>query len=159
MLVAVVMDFKFYKLFSKKAAAAVVMAGMMFSFMACSGNVAPKPIKANEDVCASCKMTIVDLKFAPEFVTDKGKYYVFDDIGCMLKFVSDNGDLKISTMFVPNYLNETEFLEAQSAFYIKGGDVNSPMNGNIAAFKTAAEAQQYAGQLNASEVSWKDLGL
>jgi copper chaperone NosL len=50
-------------------------------------------------------------------------------------------------------------LEVQSAFYIKGGNVKSPMNGNIAALKTAAAAEQYARQLNANVISWKELGL
>ena len=159
MAVAVIKDFKFYKIFSKKAAAGIVMAGLTSSLLSCSVHAAPKPIKVNEDVCAACKMTIVDLKFATQLVTDKGKYYVFDDISCMIKFVNNNKDLNIGKMYVPNYLDETKFLEVQSAFYIQGGEVNSPMNGNIAAFETAAEAEQYAGQLNANPVSWKDLGL
>jgi copper chaperone NosL len=154
-----VMEYKWYKLFSKKAAATVLMAGTMTSLMSCSGNVAPTPIKANEDVCAGCKMTIVDLKFASEFVTDKGKCYVFDDIGCMANFIKENKDLSIRQMYVSNYLNPAEFLKVPEAFFIKGGDIKSPMDGNTAAFKTAAEAQQYAGQLNASVVTWKDLGL
>jgi copper chaperone NosL len=159
MAVVVVKDFKLYKLFSKKAAAAVVMAGMTVSLLSCSSDNAPKLVKANEDVCALCKMTIVDLKFAPQLVTDKGKYYVFDDISCMVKFVKENKDLVVSKMYVPNYLDETKFIEAQSAFYIQGGDVKSPMNGNIAAFQTAADANKYAGQLNARVIAWKNLGL
>jgi copper chaperone NosL len=158
MAVVVLKDFKFYKIFSKKAAAAVAIAGMMFSFSSCGDANSPRPIKANE-VCVLCKMTIVDLKFAPQLVTTKGKYYVFDDISCMTEFARDNKELIINKMFVPNYLNETNFLEAQSAFYIKGGDVKSPMNGNIAAFETAAEAEKYAEQLNATVISWKEIGL
>ena len=154
----VIKDFKFHKLFSKKAAVMVAAMGLLFTFTACS-NTAPKPIKANEDVCVACKMTIVDLKFAPQFVTDKGKYYVFDDISCLIQFVKDNKELNISKIFVPDYLNETKFLEAQRAFYIQGGEVKSPMNGNIAAFETSEEAELYAGQLNAEQVSWDDLGL
>ena len=162
MAVVVIKEFKFYKLFSKKvvvAAVIAVIAGMMFSFMSCNNTKTPKPLKVNEDVCALCKMTIVDLKFAPEFVTDKGKYYVFDDISCMVEFIKGNKNITVGKIFVPNLLNETEFLEAQRAFYITGGDIKSPMGGNIAAFKTAAEAEHYAGQLNASVISWKDLGL
>jgi copper chaperone NosL len=157
MAVVVVLDYKFYKLFSKKSAAAVVTAGMMFSLLSCGNANTPKPIKANEDVCAMCKMTIMDLKFATQLVTDKGKYYVFDDISCMVKFANNNKDLQVGKMFVPNYLDETKFLEAQSAFYIQGGDVKSPMGANTAAFATAAEANQYAEQLNASAVTWGDI--
>jgi copper chaperone NosL len=156
----VIKDFKFYKIFSKKkAAATILMAGMMVSFLSCSSNVAPRPIKVNADVCASCQMTIVDLKFATELVTDKGKQYVFDDIACMATFIKENKDMNVRQMYVANYLNDTEFLKVLSAFFIQGGNIQSPMGGNVAAFKTEAEAQQYAGQLNANVVSWKDLGL
>jgi len=155
----VIKDFKFYKLFAHKAAAIILLAGLTSSLWSCSLSVAPKSIKVNEDVCAACKMSIVDLKFATQLVTSKGKYYVFDDISCMLHFINNNKNLNISKMYVPNYLDETKFLEAQNAFYIEGGEVNSPMNGNIAAFETAPEAEQYAESLNASLVSWEDLGL
>jgi copper chaperone NosL len=159
MAIVVIIEYKFYKLFYKKrAATVVVMAGMM-SFLSCNNTNVPAQIKVNEDICAFCKMTIVDLKFAPQFVTAKGKHYVFDDMNCMIKYAKENVNLNISKMFVPNYLNGTEYLEAQTAFYIEGGDVKSPMNANIAAFKTAAEAEQYAGQLNARVIPWKDINF
>jgi copper chaperone NosL len=159
MAVVVIIDFKFYKLFCKKAVAPVVIAGMMLTFLSCGGAATPKAINVNKDVCVACKMTVVDLKFAPQLITDKGKYYVFDDINCMVKFAKSDEKLKTGKMFVPNYLNETEFLEVQSAFYIEGGDVKSPMNANIAAFKTAEEANQYAERLNANVILWEDIGF
>lgn len=159
MVFVVIKDFKFYKIFSKKAVAVTAMTGMIFCLSACGGSNAPQPVKANEDICALCKMTVMDLKFATELVTDKGKYHVFDDISCMIKFVKDDQELTISKMYVPNYLNETELLEYNKAFYVKGGNVKSPMNGNIAAYKTLEDAKASAEQLNAEVVSWQDLGL
>lgn len=101
MAVVVVKDFRFYKIFSKKTAAMVIMAGMAFSFSSCGDAGKPKPVKANEDVCALCKMTIVDLKFAPQLVTGKGKYYVFDDISCMIEFANDNKTQDIKKCLYP----------------------------------------------------------
>ena len=155
----VIKEYKFYKIFSKKTAVKVAMIGMLFSFLSCSNNLEPKPIKVNKDVCAVCKMTIVDLKFAPQLVTDKGKHYFFDDISCLMTFVEKDKKYKNSRIYVPNYLDETKFLEAQKAFYIKGGNLKSPMIGNIAAFETAAEAVKYAVQFNAKPITWDDLGL
>jgi len=155
----VIKDYRFYKIFSKKTAVMVVMTGIFFSFFSCSYKTDPKPILVNRDICDVCKMTIVDLKFAPQLSTDKGKHYVFDDISCMVKFVNKNNELVISKLYVPDYLNKLKFIEVQKAFYIRGGKVKSPMNGNIAAFKTAAEAELYAVQLNAELISWKDLGF
>ena len=156
--IVVVKEFKFYTIFCKKATTAVIITGLLFS-LSCTGTSAPKPITVNKDICVLCKMTLVDLKFATQLVTNKGKHYMFDDISCMVEFVNDNKEMKTGKLFVPNYLNEREFLEVKNAFYIEGGDVKSPMNGNIAAFATASAAEQYAEQLNARVIAWEDLGL
>ncbi|MCC6725443.1 MAG: hypothetical protein IT258_13125, partial [Saprospiraceae bacterium] len=37
-----------------------------------------EPISFGEDMCAHCKMTIVDEQFAAEAVSQKGKVYKFD---------------------------------------------------------------------------------
>lgn len=155
----VIKDFKFYKIFSKKASAVALVAGMLFCVSSCSSSDAPKPIKMGEDVCVLCKMTIVDLKFATELVTDKGRYYIFDDLSCMKKFVNEDTTVNVVRMYVPNYLNETELLDLKSAFFIRGGDIQSPMIGNTAAFKTIKEAEEYAQKLNAEVVPWENLGL
>lgn len=155
----VIKDFKFYKVFSKKVNNIILLVGLSFGLSSCGGSNAPKPIMVNEDVCELCKMTIVDQKFATELISEKGRYYVFDDISCMQKFVNEEKEIKASKMYVPNYLDEKEFLEFKNAFFIKGSNVRSPMMGNIAAFKTLKEAEEYAVKLNAEMVSWQNLGL
>lgn len=155
----VVKEYKFYKIFSKSVNSIILIIGLSCGLSACSAPDTPEPIKVNEEVCVHCKMTITDLKFATELVTDKGKYYVFDDILCMQEFVAENKSMKIAKLYVPNCLDKMELLELKKAFFIRGGDIKSPMNGNILAFKTAKEAKLYAEDLNAEVVSWKDLGF
>ena len=49
-----------------------------------------EPIKLNIDKCNNCGMTISDIKFAAELVTNKGRSYKFDDIACMMKYIYEN---------------------------------------------------------------------
>lgn len=156
----VIKDYKFYKIFSRKVnSVLLIIIGLSFTLSSCDNTNIAKPIKAYEDVCIQCKMTIVDQAFATELVTDKGKHYVFDDISCMKKFVNEETELNVSKMFVSNYLDKQELLDCETAFFTIGGDINSPMMGNVAAFKTLAEAKEYASKLNAEIVSWESLGL
>lgn len=150
---------KIYKLFSKKANVAALVAGMVFITMSCTGKVEPRPINMNKDTCAGCKMTITDLKFATEFITDKGKIYVFDDLSCMIHYLTKHSDIKAKALFVPDYLLSNELLKLQTAFFVKGDRVRSPMGGNIAAFKTQDAAEMYAKEFHSEVMSWTDLDL
>lgn len=150
---------KIYKLFSKKANVAALIAGMAFITMSCTGKVEPRPINMNKDTCAGCKMTITDLKFATEFITDKGKIYVFDDLSCMIHYLTKYSDIKAKALFVPDYLLSNELLKLQTAFFVKGDGVRSPMGGNIAAFKTQDAAEMYAKEFHSEVMSWTDLDL
>lgn len=155
----VIKEYGFYRIFSKKANSIILIMGLTAGLLSCGKTNTPKPIVVNQDVCVLCKMTIVDQKFATQLVSDKGKSYVFDDFSCMRKFVEEHKNITFAKMYVPNYLDENEFLECENAFFIKGGEVRSPMMGNIAAFKTLGEAEEYAEKINAEIVSWESLGL
>ena len=50
----------------------------------------PEPLYYKKDSCAFCKMQLIDTKFGAELITEKGKIYKFDDIGCMLDFEQQN---------------------------------------------------------------------
>ena len=56
-----------------------------------------------------------------------------------------------------DYLQENSLIAVTSASFIKGGTIQSPMRGNIAAFSSAAEAQTHAQSLGAAPVSWEEL--
>src|SRR5215212_5688861 len=50
---------------------------MLLTFVMQSCSVGPQPIKYGSDACEFCKMTIMQKKFANEWVTDKGKVFRF----------------------------------------------------------------------------------
>lgn len=155
----VIKECKIYKIFSKKASVIAVVAGIIFVSASCTGKMESRPIIMNKDVCAGCKMTITDLKFATEFITDKGKVYVFDDMSCMIHYLTKHSDVKTYAIYVPDYAASNELVKLPTAFFVKGDEFRSPMGGNIAAFKTRDIAEMYAKEYNSKVMSWTDLGL
>ena len=117
----------------------------------------PKPIKLNSDTCDNCKMTISNGKFGAELITEKGRHYKFDDILCMVKFAKSGTPVPAKAFFVNDYLQDNTLIPAEKAFYLKGGNISSPMRGNTAAFSTQQESEQYRTKLNATPSSWDEI--
>ena len=103
----------------------------------CSCKSGPEPIIAGTDHCYFCKMTITDLRFSTELLTDKGRIFKFDDIHCMLSYVkADGNETHAKTdFFVADFSSDHALLNASSGFYLQSPALRSPMGGNIAAFR------------------------
>lgn len=123
-------------------------------------NHKPEKIVFGKDNCAECKMTIMDQMFGAEIVTKKGKNYKFDDVHCVAAFMKRRG-VEMSdihqTLFV-NYNNSEEFITVTTAEFVVSSQLKSPMGGNAAAFKTRAEANTMAAEIEGSKVTnWATL--
>jgi copper chaperone NosL len=153
---AVVKETNFLRRFKKANINAALLVLLSISFLSCSANE-PKPIKLNSDSCDFCKMTISNGKFASQLITEKGRYYKFDDISCMVKYAKSTTTVAYKGFYVTNYLNENEFLSAEKGFYLKGGTIASPMRGNIAAFDTEKNATLYQNKLAAQKQTWDEV--
>jgi copper chaperone NosL len=152
--IVLTLEFKWYKRFMKPKAAHLLIP--IFFLTACGNNEA-QPIKLNVDACEFCKMPISDGKFGAEIQTQKGRYYMFDDISCLVNYCEENESTKISSYFVHDYTQNNQLIDATKAFYISGGNINSPMHGNIAAFATFSDAQNFGDQLKAQAISWNEI--
>jgi copper chaperone NosL len=128
---------------------------LAFLFAACNPK-GPEPIKLNAENCDFCGMMISDAKFGAELITDKGRIYKFDDVHCMIQYSKDH-HIANARFFVSIYDKNDALMPAETAYYIQGGDIKSPMMGNCIAFSSEAAAQEYLGKFNAKSVSWDDL--
>lgn len=124
-------------------------------FVSCNSNE-PKPIKLNSDSCDFCKMTIANGKFGAELITQKGRYYKFDDVACMIQFAKTS-EVPSKVFFVNDYLKENELVAAEKSFFLKGGTINSPMRGNTAAFTSDKEQKDFQTKLNAEPMTWEQV--
>jgi copper chaperone NosL len=126
---------------------------LSFSFFSCN-NAQAVPIKLNKDNCDFCKMSISDGKYGAEVITEKGRVYKFDDIGCMANYCKENSNTKMKAYYVHNYTRDNILIPAKTAFFISGGAIHSPMGGNIIGFSSEKEAKLFNVKLNSKRITW-----
>ena len=144
------------RFFRKPKIEAVLILLLSFSFMSC-GNFKVEPIKLNLDNCDFCKMSIADGKYAAEVITQKGRIYKFDDIGCMINYCKQNANTKIACYYVSDFAQENVLIPAETAFFLSGGVIQSPMRGGIIGFFKENEAKEIGIKLNAKPMDWNTI--
>lgn len=115
-----------------------------------------EPIKLNVDQCEFCKMKISDGKFASEVITTKGRVYKFDDLRCLVSYIHEK-NISVDKSFVNDFSKKNSLISIDEAFFLKGGDISSPMRGNIAAFKDELQFEDYKTKLNATKTNWSEI--
>ncbi len=151
LLAAVILEWRAIKK-SKKAIAAASFA-LMISMSLVSCNPGPRPIEFGQVDCASCKMKLMDNKYGVEFLTDKGKVFIFDDLVCAENFAMSN-DTKGGSFYVVDFANPGKLIKSEAAFYAEGGSFSSPMGSNTAAFSNEDVAKKMAGESGATLKTW-----
>lgn len=119
-----------------------------------SCNNEPQPINFGKDNCEFCKMTIMDKKFGAELVNKKGKSLKFDSGECMARYMKTDGKFESDKILIIDYANPGALINAGSSFFLHGGNVNSPMGGQLAAFKTKEEAEKFQKELAGELILW-----
>jgi copper chaperone NosL len=128
---------------------------MLLSLMLFScANYNPEPIQLNVDNCDFCKMSIADGKFGAELITQKGRFYKFDDIMCMVNYCKENSAIKVTAFYVNDFSKENVLINVENAFFLTGGRINSPMRGGIIALSTEKESATFQKKLNAEPIAW-----
>lgn len=132
-----------------------VVSILFLALYACNSKEAV-PIKLNIDQCDFCKMKISDSKYGGEVITEKGRIYKFDDIGCMISYTNEN-ELKVHSFYVTDFVNNNTLVNVQDAHFLTGDFFLSPMRGNIAAFGTEEQASKIQKETNASPQVWSNI--
>ena len=137
----------------RKPKAAVLLFALSFSFISCT-DVKAVPIKLNVDNCDFCKMSIADGKYGAEVITQKGRAYKFDDIMCMVNYCKENAGTKIKNYYVHDFIQDNNLIPAETAFFISGGGIHSPMGGNTVGFSSEKDAKEISKKLNSESITW-----
>jgi copper chaperone NosL len=137
----------------KTGISAAALFSMVF-FGSCS--TGPQPIQFGRDGCDFCKMTILDQRFGGEVVTKKGKVYKFDDIHCITSFLKSNPQANAG-IYLLDYSAKSTFVKANESYLLQSNELRSPMGGNVAAFKSDQNRQQFNKQLNGTILTWDDI--
>lgn len=121
----------------------------------------PQPIAYGKDDCAGCRMILVDKHYGTEFITGKGKVYKFDDVNCMVDFMSKEpakSDTAGKALIV-DFNASNQFIHADKAVFLKHPKLRSPMGSGIAAFINAVAAAAVDRDLGGGGkvIQWADV--
>lgn len=142
----------------KKPATVAVLA-LMIAILLTSCNADPDPLKVGKENCNFCKMTISDVRFGAEIITNKGKLYKFDDIHCILSSIKAGVPTatEIKEVYLTDFSGSHELKKSAETFLLKSDDLRSPMNGNIAAFSRKDSLDKVMAIYKGEEMTWKDV--
>jgi copper chaperone NosL len=135
------------------------MAAAVVAIIGVSGcsQVQPEPIALGKDACDQCRMTIADARFGGEAITSKGRILRFDSVECLAAW-SRSGDLAAGARYyVIDLQHPGTFVRADSAGFLRGVMIGSPMGGAIVGFVSLAAAEQQRAMLGGEVVTWEQL--
>ena len=156
-LAAFVYIFEYYKIKKSKALKASTVTSLILLLTSCHTN--PEPIVIGKDQCAQCKMAIMDIKYAAEIITSKGKILKFDDIICMKNYIQINTDhiKKDAQYLVSDYNNPNPLIPAETADFYKSDQFQTPMGGKIISVLKASALPTFISQEQIKKLSWHDI--
>ena len=130
---------------------------ILFQLTGCKNG--PEPINYGHDECEFCRMLITDNRYGSEIVTDKGKVFKFDEIGCMIEYAMVKnfiGDAN-QKFLVTDFATPESFINATNAFYVQNDNFRSPMGSNVMAFDSEVSRQKFVAESGGSLLNWIDV--
>lgn len=101
----------------------------------------PKQVNYDRDICVTCLMGIAEIKYAVQTINKDGKALWYDDIGCYVEYLEDNGWKKFIAKGEPKtWISDADtgdWLDIKEAFY-RYGD-RTPMGYGYGAVKENKE--------------------
>ena len=108
-------------------------------------------------MCSFCRMAISEKRWAAEVVDREGAVFKFDDIGCMVRYLTERSSReRAAAIFVMDY-PAGRWLDAAAGLYVQSGEIPSPMSGGLAAFADRSQAAQLAAQRHGRILGFEDL--
>lgn len=119
----------------------------------------PEPINYGHDECDFCRMLITDNRYGAELVTDKGKIFKFDEVGCMIEYaIVKNliGDTN-QKFLVTDFATPETLIDATKAFFVENENFRSPMGSNVMAFDSEVSRQKFTAESGGNLLNWLDV--
>jgi copper chaperone NosL len=101
-------------------------------------------------------MTISDPRFTAEAITHTGRTIVFDDVGCLAAWLGGQSE-PVGSAWVTSFVDRRTWLAADSAVYLRGEGLRTPMASGLAALRPGREADSVRAALGGTLLSWRDI--
>ncbi|MEK4627412.1 MAG: nitrous oxide reductase accessory protein NosL [Solibacillus sp.] len=136
----------------------VSLALIVIALVGCSSKeYEPKEISAETDVCEICNMSISHIDYAGQIVFKNNDHLVFDDLGCLMEYIMENGEDNIGAAFIKDEQSHT-WINVKDAVYVYNANYWTPMNYGVLAFSTEKNANLYMEENGQGELlSYDDL--
>ena len=133
----------------------IVVMVVALAAAACSTAEATGPPEINygRDICIECGMVIDEARFAAAYRMTDGTEKIFDDVGGLIIYGRETGDLEGAAAWVHDFETEDR-VEAQDAFYVPTIAVASPMGHGILSFADEDRAKRFADDLDGEVLRW-----
>ncbi len=115
----------------------------------------PPPILYGQDACDQCRMIINEPAFASAYRLPDGTARRFDDIGCMIRFLQEQGE-QPAHLWVHDYDTEA-WIDARTAYYVRTPRVVTPMAYGLLAVASQQRAAQLADSLEGEILTFDTL--
>jgi copper chaperone NosL len=100
-------------------------------------------------------MIISEARYASAYRLANGEQRSFDDIGDMLAYYNTHDD-EVAVFWVHDF-NSLEWVRANDAYFVVGGELSTPMGHGLAAFSSEADAAAFAQSLDGAVHTFGDL--
>ncbi|MBI3789910.1 MAG: nitrous oxide reductase accessory protein NosL [Gemmatimonadetes bacterium] len=117
----------------------------------------PEPIALGSDPCAYCKMIIADARFGGEVRTRTGRVLAFDSIECLADWMRAAPAGEAAATWVIDLQHPGTLVRADSAGFLIGAMIPSPMGRAIVAFATPKAAEEQRAMLGGRVAGWAAL--
>lgn len=134
----------------------LVIAMLLLGALGAGCSSGPKSIVAGRDQCMHCKMAIFDLRFAAQYVTEKGKWLTFDSIECLVHSMATS-KVGVRSAWVADYEMAETWIPVERAVYLKSDKIHSPMGAGLAAFGLPATPSEIRQAYEGTVLSWAEV--
>lgn len=119
----------------------------------------PEPLVMGADNCTYCKMKLTDNRFGAELITRKYKVFKFDDAHCILSYIRDQHLSKesLAGIYFTDFDAPHTLINFEQAVFFQSPNLHSPMNGNIAAFRSLDSLEKIIPVYYGNRVSWEEM--
>ena len=154
---------EWYALRSKKRPITVntssVLNFFLISLLFYSCSAGPVPIKTGTDDCQFCKMTISDIRYGAEIITQKGKIFKFDDPQCAISFLKVHPEINQSLreIYFSSFSDPHSLIPSGSAFILKSENLRAPMGGPYTVFTSMEDLNEVKQAFPGSVMNWAEM--
>lgn len=110
----------------------------------------PEDVK-DTDVCEVCAMAVPNNEHATQIVLTNERSIKFDDIGCMFKWINENGEDEIGTAFVRDY-NSQEWFDLNEATFVYHEEIETPMAYGVISFINESDADAFVEEFGKGDI-------